>query len=145
MSEEAKEPPLEGELLPLIRDDYEGENLGGRPRMYETPRQFDDAVNLYYEAVKATPGEPITLYGLILSMGFTDYISFNRYSSYEGFSQSVSRARSLVKYGYERAVLADKNSAAARVLSAMDPDNFNPALRVENPEESHEARLARLR
>ena len=146
MTDQNEEPPLEGELI-ILREEYEGDtNVGGRPRMYESPELFDEAVNDYYQTVMKTPGEPITLMGLILFMGFADYSSFYAYGSYDGFSQSVARARSLVMYEYEKNVLLTKNSAAARILGAFDSARFNPATKLEASQElTHEEGLQQLR
>ena len=136
--------PQEGVLI--LREDYEQtENLGGRPRMYETPAQFDEAVNAYYETVMQTPGEPLTLSGLVLHMGFSGFQAFDNYASYDGFLESVTRAKTLIKYGYEKNVMLYKNSAAARILAAMD-DRFNPAQKIDaGSHGSHEDRLAHLK
>lgn len=120
---EGAQEPLEGELIP--RDP------GGRPRMYETPAEFDEKVEAYYQYCQNHPTEPIALYGLILFMGFSGYESFYRYREYDGFSESVTRARSLVMYGYERNMLTTRNAAAGKVLGAMDKKNFNPTIVVD--------------
>ena len=143
------EEPLEGELLPLLRGDYEGEaDLGGRPRLYETPEQFNDAVDAYYRAVMVTPDEPLTLTGLCLHMGFSGRQAMFRYAAYEGFQNAVARARSLIEYGYEKCVLNDRNAAAARLLACIGGDDFwNVTHKVEIPglPGTHEDRLAHLR
>lgn len=137
--------PIEGELI-ILAEHYEGENLGGRPRLYETPAQFDESVNAYYQRVTETHGEPLTLTGLVLSMGFSCISAFENYRAYEGFLDSVMRAKTLVMYGYEKNVLTTKNSAAARILGAMDSHRFNPATKLEQSDgETHEDRLQHLR
>jgi hypothetical protein len=143
------EEPLEGELLPLLRGDYEGEaDLGGRPRLYETPEQFNDAVNAYYIACRENPNEPMTLTGLCLYMGFAGRDAMFRYAAYEGFRDAVTRARTLIEYSYEKQVLLFKNSAAARLLACIGGDDFwNVTHTVEIPglPGTHEDRLAHLR
>ena len=138
--------PLEGALLPLLRGDYEGEaNLGGRPRLYETPEQFNEGVDAYYRAVMVTPGEPLTLTGLCLHMGFSGRQAMFGYAAYEGFENAVARARSLIEYGYEKCVLNDRNGAAARLLACIGGDEFwrdTRKLEVEGIIGSHEDRLA---
>jgi len=145
-TEGAKEP-LEGELIPMIRDDFEGtDDLGGRPRLYDTPEQFNEAVNAYYQAC-IQHREPLTLTGMCLHMGFSGRNAMFRYAAYEGFLHAVTRARTLIEYGYEKVVLMDKNSAAARLLTCIGGDDFwNPAQKIEVPGiGSHEDRLEHLR
>lgn len=144
---EGAQESLEGELLPLIRDDYEGENLGGRPRLYDTPKQFNQAVNDYYAACMATPGEPLTLTGLCLHMGFSGRAAMFRYATYDGFQYAVTRARSIIEYGYEKNVLLTKNAAAARLLAVIGGDDFwNPAQKLDVPGlGTHEDRLEHLK
>lgn len=144
-----EQDPLEGELLPLLRGDFEGyeENLGGRPRLYDSPAQFDEAVDAYYQKVMVTAGEPLTLTGMCLFMGFSGRDAMFRYATYEGFLHSVTRARTLIEYGYEKTVLMDKNNAAARLMTCIGGDDFwNPAQKVEvEGVGSHEDRLEHLR
>lgn len=143
-----KQKPVEGELVPLLRDDYEGdeENLGGRPRLYDTPEQFNEAVGAYYLACQQHR-EPLTLTGMCLFMGFSGRNAMFRYATYPGFLHAVTRARTLIEYGYEKCVLIDKNNAAGRLLASIGGDDFwNPATKIEVPGlGSHEDRLAHLR
>lgn len=140
--------PLEGELIPLLRDDYEGDddNLGGRPRLYDSPEQFNEAVNAYYIACMGH-NEPLTLTGLCLFMGFSGRNAMFRYATYDGFLHAVTRARTLIEYGYEKAVLVNKNAAAARLLTSIGGDDFwNPATKIDVPGLGvHEDRLEHLR
>jgi hypothetical protein len=142
------EEPLEGELLPLLRGDYEGEaGPSGRPRLYETPEQFNEAVDFYYRSC-IERGEPLTLTGMCLHMGFSGRNALFRYAAYEGFLNAVTRARTLVEYGYEKAVLLDKNNAAARLLVCIGGDDFwNVTHKVEIPglPGTHEDRLQHLK
>lgn len=143
---EAPEGALEGELLPL-RDDFEGhDNLGGRPRLYDSPEQFNEAVNAYYQRCMEH-NEPLTLTGLCLFMGFSGRQALFNYATYEGFLDAVTRARSLIEYGYEKTVLLDKNNAAARLLTCIGGDDFwNPATKIDVPGlGAHEDRLEHLR
>lgn len=144
---EAEKEPLDGELIPLLRDDYEGvDNLGGRPRLYDSPAQFTEGVNAYYQdCIKFR--EPLTLTGLCLHMGFAGRDAMFSYATYEGFSDAVTRARTLIEYGYEKAVLMDKNNAAARLITCIAGSDFwNPATKIEVPGlGSHEDRLAHLK
>ena len=144
---EAEKEPLEGELIPLLRGDYEGDaDLGGRPRLYDTPEQFNESVDAYYQAC-IQHREPLTLTGMCLHMGFSGRAAMFRYATYEGFQHAVTRARSLIEYGYEKTVLLDKNNAAARLLTCIGGDDFwNPATKIEVPGlGSHEDRLEHLR
>jgi hypothetical protein len=145
---EAEKEPLEGELIPLLRGDYEGdeENAGGRPRMYDSPEAFSEGVNRYYQDCQRFR-EPLTLTGMCLHMGFSGRDAMFRYATYDGFLHAVTRARTLVEYGYEKAVLMDKNNAAARLITCIAGSDFwNPAQKIEVPGlGSHEDRLEHLR
>jgi hypothetical protein len=140
--------PLEGTLLPLLRGDYEGEaGPSGRPRLYETPEQFNEAVDFYYTAC-ISHEEPMTLTGMCLSMGFSGRNAMFRYAAYEGFLNAVTRARTLIEYSYEKEVLTNKNNAAARLLACIGGDDFwNITHKIEIPglPGTHEDRLAHLK
>ena len=81
----------------------------GRPRLYSSPEQFDEKVNEYYQHCKAED-EPITWTGLALYLGFSSRQSIDEYQHYEGFSDSVKRAKALVEWSYEKR-LAGPNAA----------------------------------
>lgn len=136
--------PLEGDII--LASEYEGENnLGGRPRLYDSPEQFDEAVD---HALKShvEAGRPLTLTRLCLAMGFSGRRALDNYLSYPEFVHSVTRAKTIVQVFYEDSVLLDKNNAAAKILGAMDT-HFNPATKIEGIGESerHEDRLEHLR
>jgi len=86
-------------------------NTGGRPRKYDSPEEFDEMVDNYYRHCRAT-GEPITWTGLALYLGFSSRQSIDEYKKYDGFSDSVKRAKSLVEYGYEKLLHRGSNAAA---------------------------------
>ena len=72
----------------------------GRPRLYDTPEQFDAKVEQYKIYCDTKP-EPVTWTGLALYLGFSSRQSIDEYLNYDGFSDSVKRAKSLVEYSYE--------------------------------------------
>ena len=88
----------------------EEKNKGGRPRKYQSPELFDAAVESYFAHCNDPENkEPITWTGLCLFMGFYGRAELDNYLEYEGFSNSVKRAKSLVEFAYEkRLVLSDK-------------------------------------
>lgn len=86
-------------------------SLAGRPRKYETPEEFDEMVDKYYQHCIGT-NEPITWTGLALYLGFYGRKEIDNYLEYEGFSHSVKRAKSLVEYGYEKLLHRTSNAAA---------------------------------
>lgn len=72
----------------------------GRPRIYDSPEEFDAVVDAYVEG-KVAAGEPVTLTGLCIALGFGDKSTLYDYQKREGFSHSVSRARMWVEHEYE--------------------------------------------
>lgn len=83
----------------------------GRPRVIQSPEQFDALVDNYIEICRST-GEPILLTGLILSLGLTSKEGFYEYQNYEGFSDSVKRARMFVELEYEKRLVTAKQPSA---------------------------------
>lgn len=97
-------------------------NVGGRPIKYETPEEFNEKVEQYFEYVQGEyhwecqtneegkeedvkvwdrMPEAITITGLCLFMGFESRQSFYDYEKREGFSYSIKRARLRVENHYE--------------------------------------------
>lgn len=73
----------------------------GRPRLYDTPDQFDAAV-LAYQAYCQEMQEPVTWTGLALFLGFANRSAIDEYAKYDGFSYSVKRAKAFVEHEYEK-------------------------------------------
>lgn len=96
----------------------EEKGLPGRPRLYKTPEEFDEKVDLYYQSCKDLD-EPITWTGLALFLGFSSRRSIDEYEKYEGFSHSVKRAKLLVEWAYEKRVLGNNAAGPIFVLKNM--------------------------
>lgn len=87
-------------------------NLGGRPRLYATPEQFESKVG-EYEAFCEQKGYPITWTGLALFMGFSSRQSIDEYAKYEGFSDCVKKAKSFVEWHYEMKLASGESPAGS--------------------------------
>lgn len=91
---------------------------GGRPRMYDTPEQFDAKVQEYYYHCMDS-GEPITWTGLALFMGFSSRQSIDEYAKYDGFSDSSKKAKLMVEWAYEKRLLENNAAGSIFVLKNM--------------------------
>jgi len=66
---------------------------GGRPRLYEDAKSFEDAVEVYFASCEVEEKRP-TLSGLSYAMGFSDRESFVGYEDYgDEFSRTVKMTR----------------------------------------------------
>lgn len=83
-------------------------NPVGRPPKIKTAAEFDEKVEAYVESCKPTKdnehGEPLTITGLALALGFCDKISLYEYQAKPEFTNSVKRARMLVENSYEKRI-----------------------------------------
>lgn len=93
-------------------------NKGGRPRLYDTPEQFDAKVQEYYHHCMEK-GEPITWTGLALFMGFSSRQSIDEYAKYAGFSDSSKKAKLMVEWAYEKRLLENNAAGSIFVLKNM--------------------------
>jgi len=75
-------------------------SLGGRPRKISDSSEFDRLTDEYIERCRENSA-PITWTGLALYLGFSSRQAIDEYASYEGFSDSVKRAKLLVENAYE--------------------------------------------
>lgn len=96
----------------------EKKGLPGRPRIYQTAADFDAMVDKYYHHCKES-GEPITWTGLALFLGFSSRQSIDEYQKYDGFSDSVKRAKLLIEWAYEKRVLGNNAAGPIFVLKNM--------------------------
>lgn len=92
------------------------ENKGGRPRHYESSDDFDAAVDDYLDWCEAE-GKPITWTGMALHMGFAGRSCIDEYATYDGFSYSVKRAKSIVENAYEVGLVSGGIPAAGAIFA----------------------------
>ena len=78
----------------------------GRPRKIETPEEMDRLVDEYVEDCDLN-AKPLTLTGMILHLGLSSRESFDTYKTYDGFSDSVKRAKLIIENQYETALHAN--------------------------------------
>lgn len=73
--------------------------MAGRPRTIPTPEEFQARVEAYFasDAGKATP----TLSGMALEIGLWGIDALREYESYEGFSDTVKKAKARVMQRHE--------------------------------------------
>lgn len=81
---------------------------GGRPRLYKSHKEFDAAVEAYFESATKP-----TMSGLAFDLGFEDRDSFARYEEYgPEFSRTVKRAKLRIEQDrHERLIDKDKFTA----------------------------------
>lgn len=85
----------------------------GRPRKLQSPEQLDELVDKYVDMCGLSdPPVAITLTGLILSLGLSSRESFDEYLKYDGFSDSVKRAKLIIEHEYEKRLNGGANAAA---------------------------------
>ena len=92
----------------------------GRPRIIDSPEEFDGLVDMYVAECFAAE-EPLTVTGLALYMGFCDKTTFYQYGKREGFENyyhSVKRARTIVEQGYERSAATGGGAGPIFLLKA---------------------------
>lgn len=91
-------------------------DVGGRPRIIPSPEEFDRRVDAYVADCKAN-SEPILLTGMILALGLSSRTSLDEYANYEGFSDSVKRAKAIVEHAYERKLATGEIQAAGPIFA----------------------------
>jgi len=105
----------EGKPLVLVDEDSD---VGGRPRKYNSPEEFEKKVIEYFDFVVANKME-ISLNGLALYMGFYDKTGLKNYVDYEGFLPPLKRALSCVELSYELDLRTFKFGGAVFALKNM--------------------------
>lgn len=76
-------------------------DVGGRPRKIESPEALDALVD-EYRGKCLSDNVPLTLTGMILHIGLSSRQSFDEYLNYDGFSDSVKRAKLMIECEYEQ-------------------------------------------
>lgn len=83
----------------------------GRPRKISSPEVFDALVDDYVSKCQKNE-EPILLLGMCLHLGLYGKEALYEYGCYDGFSQSVKRARAIVEHEYEKRLNTTTSTAA---------------------------------
>ncbi len=91
---------------------------GGRPRKYKTPEELNDKVDEYVAVCKAEE-EPITWTGMALHLGFYGRQEMDNYQNYDGFSDTVKRAKAIVQNAYEKRLAGNSPTGAIFALKNM--------------------------
>lgn len=124
-------------------------SVGGRPRIIESPAKFDALVNNYVDEC-AEREKPLTLTGIILALGLSSRQSLDEYLAYEGFPDSVKRAKLLVENQYEMGL---HSCAAGGSIFALKNFGWKDKVETEHsgsvnftnwPDEDLNRRLAEL-
>lgn len=102
----------------------------GRPRHYSTPEEFEEKVFEYQDYCRENK-EPVTWTGLALYMGFSSRQSIDEYAKYDGFSDSVKKAKTFVEWHYEMRLCGDKPTGAIFALKNMGWKDKAPEERAD--------------
>ena len=97
-------------------------------RRYATSKEFDKAVDDYVETCKIS-GEPLTVTGMCLHLGFTSRASLDSYAKNAEFTSSVQRARLIVENAYEKNLVQKGVSPVGSIFSLK---NMGWTDKVEN-------------
>lgn len=79
----------------------------GRPRIIESPEEFEQRADDYFAECQQS-GEPVTITGLALALGFAAVQSLHDYEARPEFSDSVKRARLYVQNQVEKQLFTNK-------------------------------------
>jgi len=109
-------------------------NPVGRPRTIKSPEEMDRLVDSYIKMCRDAE-EPILLTGMILSLGLSSRESFDEYLTYDGFSDSVKRAKMIIEMEYEKRL--NVNSSAAGPIFALKNFGWRDRPAEEGNGEAH--------
>ena len=112
----------------------------GRPRLYASPEDFDQRVFEYQEYCTEKK-EPVTWTGLALYLGFSSRQSIDEYLKYEGFSDSVKRAKTFVEWHYEMKLHGNTPSGS---IFALKNFGWTDKASEEAPKETLEDAISKL-
>jgi len=86
-------------------------NLGGKPPFYATPEELELSIETYFATLKK--GQPATITGLALYLGFESRQSFYDYEKREPYTYTIRRARLAIESLYEAALTTAKSAQGA--------------------------------
>lgn len=111
----------------------EEKNIGGRPRMFNTPEELQLKIDEYFKTgvktrtviigkapnQQAIELEVPTITGLTLFLGFESRQSFYDYEEQDGFSYTIKRARLFIECEYEEQLQIGNVAGAIFALKNM--------------------------
>lgn len=89
-------------------------NVGGRPRKFADPIEFEEMVDRYFDECKREKKPPVVA-GLCYFLGFEDRNALQEYRRYEGFSGTVKRAMIRIE-AFKNEMLFSRDYATAGVI-----------------------------
>jgi len=101
----------------------------GRPRIVETPEEFTELAQAYFEQCAETK-EPVTITGLALAVGFAAVQSLHDYEARPEFSDAVRRARLYVQNQVEKRLFG--NNATGPIFWLKSQANWEDRRTVEH-------------
>lgn len=105
----------------------------GRPRVIKSPAEMDEKVDAYIARCRDKDApSAITLTGMILALGLSSRESFDEYKNYEGFSDSVKRAKLIIENEYENRLVSGVPAAAP--IFALKNFGWKDKTEIANPE-----------
>lgn len=90
----------------------------GRPLMYETPEELEQAIQGYFDT-QILQKQPITITGLAYFLGFTDRQSIYDYKEKEQFTCIIKKATFFVESQYENKLHSTTPTGAIFALKNM--------------------------
>lgn len=93
-------------------------NKGGRPRKYKSPEQMNQAIDDYVAKCEANE-EPITWTGMAMGLGFYARQEMENYKDYDGYSDTIKRAKAIVQHSYEKRLHGGQPTGAIFALKNM--------------------------
>lgn len=85
---------------------------------YKTPQELEKKINEFFDECKKN-GDPVTMSGLGLHLGFVSRQSFTDYSKRGAFSDIIRKARYVVEAGYEKNLHATACTGSIFALKSM--------------------------
>ena len=89
---------------------------GGRPPIIDTPENMQAQADLYFATLD---GQPSTITGLCLFLGFESRQSFYDYEDKPEFSYIVKRLRMKIENGYEKRLFENNPTGSIFALKNM--------------------------
>ncbi len=104
-------------------------NLGGRPRLFDSPEEMQEKIDDYFQELKELNRAP-TITGLNYFLGFDSRHGLSQYAKYDGFSNTVKRARMRVEEYLEEGLL--EGTATGKIFNLKNNFGWKDHSSVES-------------
>lgn len=117
-------------------------NKGGQPRLLESPEKAQELIDAYFDKIKKYNENPVnksngdfeipTVEDLALALGLNSRQTLFNYESYEGFFDTIKKAKTRILAEHKKLALKGKMNAAIAIFNWKNNFGYKDKTEVDS-------------